>query len=418
MLQNKYQQISDLLLLFITFFLSNFSAFIHYIWLIPEVVLIETAIWLIVAIVIVWILKRHGLLSVFVANLGKNWIILPFAAYAGFSIFWSVSWEISLSRWLILLFTIITGGYIGLRYTMDELVRYLSVFGVYILVVSSLFILLIPDLGVMNYYTIHGAWKGLYWHKNHMGFVAAFTNTLFLINIVYSFGLKRKLALPWIPLYLFSLFFVYQTDSVAAYITTVFLHVVIILTLLLLKYRERLRSSNYVIFGIIVIVALIVLYDNLDLFFKFFNRSPTLTGRLPMWSILFETYFSRRPVLGYGFNAFWYVGSYRVAMGLAAGYPDQIVIADNGFIDILMNTGYFGLALFLLFYFGAWARSVRYAAKAKDIIGLFPVFLMVYTLMANVSWSLIFENEGFFMLIIISVLFCVANGSASRNQDR
>jgi O-antigen ligase len=130
-----------------------------------------------------------------------------------------------------------------------------------------------------------------------------------------------------------------------------------------------------------------------------------------MWGHLFDTYFRTRPVLGYGFNAFWYIEPYREEMALAAGYPDQVVIADNGFIDILINTGYSGLALFLVLYLGAWWHSIKYAIKAADITGFFPLILMVYTLIANISWSLIFENESFFMLIMISVLFSISTGS-------
>ena len=114
-------------------------------------------------------------------------------------------------------------------------------------------------------------------------------------------------------------------------------------------------------------------------------------------------------MIGYGFNAFWYIESHQVAVQQAAGYPDPIIIADNGFIDILINTGFVGLFLFLIFYFGLWWRSIAFASKAKDIIGVFPVILMSYTLVANITWSLIFENEGFFMLLMISVLFYVTS---------
>jgi hypothetical protein len=37
---------------------------------------------------------------------------------------------------------------------------------------------------------------------------------------------------------------------------------------------------------------------------------------------------------------------------------------------------------------------------------------MSFTLLANVSWSLIFENESFIMLIMISVLFCISDSTA------
>ena len=135
-----------------------------------------------------------------------------------------------------------------------------------------------------------------------------------------------------------------------------------------------------------------------------------------MWNFLFDHYLSQRPLVGYGFNAFWYVDTHKVIVQQAAGYPDPIIIADNGFIDILINTGYIGIILFSIFYFGAWWRSIAYALKAKDILGTFPVILMSYTLIANISWSLIFENESFFMLIMLAVLFYMSRSSQAEDQ--
>lgn len=411
MQQNNYQKISDLLLVFGLFFLSNATAFLYVVWIVPDLVFMAGVVWLILAAFSVWILYKHNLISKLFENLKRNWVIFPFLIFSGLSIFWSVYWQVSLYRWLILIFTIITGGYIGLRYNIKEIIRLLSVFGVYILFISSILIFFAPKIGVMNYYVIQGAWKGLYWHKNHMGLIAAFINILFLINVVYSLQSKEKGALAWGLLYLFSLFFVYQTDSAGAYMTVIFLHGVILLALILLKFGKYFHRSHYLIFFTVLVFAALILYINLEFVFSIFNRSPTLTGRIPMWTYLFNAYLSKRPLFGYGFNAFWCVDAYRVAMGEAAGYPDPIVIADNGFIDILINTGYSGLILFLIFYFGAWWHSIKYAMKARNINGVFPLILMFYTLIANISWSLLFENEGFFMLIMISVLFSISGGA-------
>jgi O-antigen ligase len=409
MLQKSYQQTSDLLFTFGLFFLSNLSALIVILWLIPQFVFLESIIWLIAATFSLWILNRRNLTDKFLENLRRNWIILPFLVFSGLSIFWSVDWEISLYRWLILVFTIIAAAYIGLRYDIKKFVEVLSVFGIAILFVGLFFVIFLPEIGVMNYYSIQGAWKGLYWHKNHMGLIATFINILFLINILDSQQSKEKRILLWAPLYLFSLLFLYQSDSAAALIVTIFLHGIIFLALMLIKFRKKIHSYHYVILIIALIFASVILYMNIDYFFQLFNRNSTLTGRIPMWSHLFGTYFSQRPFGGYGFNAFWYVHSHRVAMQHAAGYPDPIVIADNGFIDILINTGYIGLFLFSIFYFGVWWRSIRYASQATGIYGIFPVILMSYTLLANISWSLIFENESFFMLIMITILFCISS---------
>jgi exopolysaccharide production protein ExoQ len=352
----------------------------------------------------------------FTDTLKRNWMILPFMVFSGFSIFWSVTRDISLYRWLVLLCTLITGGYIGLRYSLKEIIRLLSVFGVYILLVSSIFVFLFPDIGIMNYYTIQGAWQGVYWHKNHMGLISTFINILFLINIIDSLQSKGKNIWLWGLLYIFSFVFIYQTDSVASYLTTILVHALVILGLAWLKFRERIRRVHYWIFALALVFASLFLYLNIERFLGIFNRNTTLTGRIPMWSYLFTAYIDKRPLTGYGFNAFWYVKSHQEATQQAAGYPDTIIIADNGFLDILVNTGYIGLGLFLIFYSNVWWQSLRYAGKAKEITGLFPMILMSFTLIANISWSLIFENEGFFMLLMVSVLFCISSGTTLIRQ--
>jgi len=407
MIHKSNLRTSELLLVFFAILFSNFTAFFGTIWLRPMVVLINTLLWSILAILCILNLLRYDLLSNFYINLKRNWIILPFFIFSGISIFWSIFRDISLYRWLILFFTIITGGYIGLRYNLQEIIKSLSSFGLWVIFLSLILVIFMPYIGVMNYINIQDAWRGLYWHKNHMGLIASFVSILFLINIINSFRMKEKIKFVWILLYIFSLFFVYETDSVAAYITTLLLNGGIVLILLWLKFRNKIQKYHYLLFLVFLLLISIVLYLNIDRFFGIFNRNTSLTGRIPMWSYLYNTYFIKRPIGGYGFNAFWYGASHRIGMQ-AVGYADPIVIADNGFIDILVNTGFIGLFLFSIFYLGAWWRSIKCARKANEINDFFPIILMAFTLIANISWSLIFENESFFMLIMITLLFYIS----------
>ena len=417
MIQKSNLRTSELLLVFFAFLFSNLTAFIGIIWLRPMVVLINVVLWSIITIFCIWSLKRNNLISSFFMNLKRNWFILPFLIFSGFSIIWSVSKDISFYRWLILIFTIITGGYIGLRYNLRETISSLSSFSLWIIFLSIILVVFFSYIGVMDYHIIQGAWKGIYWHKNHMGLIASFVSILFLINIVNSFREKRKLKFAWIFLYVISLLVIYGSDSVAAYFTTLFSNGGIVLAQIWLNFRSKIQKRHYIILVIILIFISLVIFINIDRFFSIFNRNATLTGRIPMWSYLYNTYISNRLLGGYGFNAFWYLASHRVAVGLAAGYPDPFVIADNGFIDIFVNIGVIGLFLFLIFYLGAWWRSIKFAWKANNINGFFPLIVMAFTLIANISWSLLFENENFFMLIMITLLFCISkNGLMVEKQ--
>ena len=409
MIQERVRQISDKLLIFCLFFIANASALFYVYWLLPEFVIIELVFWFFLSVASIWYLKQDEKLTLFADTLRRNWFIFPFLIFSGLSILWSVFWEISAYRWLMFILTIISGGYIGLKYDLKKQVQLLSMFGVFVLSFATFLVFFVPDIGVQNYDIIQGAWKGPYWHKNHMGFITSFINILFLLRTIYSIQTREKHKFFWGALYIGSLLFIFPTDSVGAYLTTIFLHGVILLTLLWSKFGRRLQRTHYLIFSGVALLASILLLNNLDVFFGVFNRNTMLTGRVPLWTFLFKHYLSQRPLWGYGFNAFWYLESHRVVMQQNVGYLDQIIIADNGFIDILINTGFVGLFLFAIFYIGAWWKSIVYAFKAVDIYDYFPVVLMSFTLISNISWSLMFENEGFFMLIMISILFSITD---------
>lgn len=404
-------------LVFFAFFMSNFSAFFNTLWLVPQTVVAISAFWLYLALVSVWILATKKSLSSFLEIVKRNWFIFPFLVFSAISIFWSISWEISLYKWLTFLFTIIVGGAIGVCYDLKEISILLSGFGLWILIISAYLIFFIPYIGVMNYHIIQGAWRGLYWHKNHFGLIASFINLLFLINLIESIKVKEKQKYAWGLLYLLSLFFIYKSDSVAAYFTTLCLTAGIFIAFLWLRFRKKIRRIHYGIFFSVLILLFFAAFLNRNLIFGIFNRNASLTGRVPMWTFLLNTYLSKRPVLGYGFNAFWYDNLHRIAVQAAAHYPDPIVISDNGFIDILMSTGVVGLLLFLLFYFGIWWRAAKLVKQAKDLFGFFPLILMCFTLIANISWSLLFENESFFMLSMVTVLFSISKISGDSVND-
>jgi O-antigen ligase len=413
MLQKRYERTSDWLLIFSVFFISSLSSFISVIWLNPQLVFGETVSLFMLAGLSLWLSNKYNLLPKFIKSLKINWYIFPFLIFAGLSIFWSINWLISLLRWLFLVFTIIIGGYIGLRFDVKKIIGLLSGFGFYVLFLSAIIIILLPQAGIMYYYIIQGAWKGLYWHKNHMGFIAAFIAILFFFNFIETIYKKNSQAWVMGIAYIISLVFVYKSDSVGAEFTTIFLHGFILAALFWLKYKDRIQPVHYWIFTGVAVSILIIILFNLDGIFGLFNRSTSLTGRIPMWINLYNVYFTKHPVLGYGFNAFWYVDSHREIMHLISGYPDQIVISDNGFIDILINTGYIGLFLFLILYFWIFWRSIQYASKAQYLSDLFPLALMVYVTISNISWTLMFENESLFMLIMIAVLFSITKPQVS-----
>ena len=400
--------LSDTFLFFAALILSNIPVLFLPIWLLPQIVFPVAFLWIVFTVFVIYKLMRKNLSTSFLIVLKENWLIFPFVIYSAVSLSWSVAPEISIARWLTLICTIVFCGYIGVQYSLSQISDALAMFGAYLLMLCVAMIISVPDVGIMNYYSIQGAWKGIFWHKNHMGLIATFFNVLFLLKLLISYKRDIKEFVVWCLLYLFSLILIYKTDSVAAYMTLILMHGFIFLALGYLKYKDKLTKSHYLFMLLLLAGFGFVVFINADFVLGLFNRNATLTGRVPMWSHLFDLYLSKRPFLGYGFNGFWHVLSHEVVMGEVAHYPDPIIISDNGFIDMLISGGFIGLFLFAIFYFGIWQRVVKFSFQARSIIDLFPIVLMVYIFLANLTWSLLFENEGLFMLLMVTVLFTIS----------
>src|SRR3546814_5554100 len=67
------------------------------------------------------------------------------------------------------------------------------------------------------------------------------------------------------------------------------------------------------------------------------SGDPTsLTGRVPLWSVLIEHYVSDRPLLGHGFQGFW---TPRHIVEVSAYQDWAIVFAHSAYVDMLLDLG-------------------------------------------------------------------------------
>jgi len=408
---------SGLFLFLAALVLANIPVLFLPIWLLPQVLFPVTYAWVILTIFVIYKLIGRNLLNKLLSIFWINWFIFPFLLYSAISLLWSVVPDISVARWLTLVCVIVISGYIGIQYNLNQIADVLDKFGAYVLMLSIVVVFSVPVVGIMNYHSIQGAWKGLFWHKNHMGLLACFFCILFFVKILESYKQNIKEFIIWCLLYLISLILIYKSDSVAAYMTFILVHGFIFLMSGYLKYKNKLNKLHYIIFLLILGVMGLAVFSNADIVLGLFNRKTNLTGRVPMWMHLFDLYLSKRPLIGYGFNAFWYVLSHEVVMGIVAHYPDPIIISDNGFIDILMNGGFVGLSLFTLFYLGVWVQVIKFSGKARVISDFLPLIIMVYIFLANLTWSLLFENEGTFMLIMLVVSFSISSSGRKMTTD-
>lgn len=405
-----FQSRLDDFVLILAFILANLRA-LMFVFLYPDTSVllgpawIEIALWLVVALMVVYQLKRRNQIAEYAVKWEKSWPLIVFVLLALVSAFWSLDPVVTLFRALELFFATLIASYIGTYYRPHQFLEFLFWFGAILLILTVAMVFGAPKTGTMYWAPFYGAWRGIYWHRNHLASITALLTMIFLCRLLIAFESRNTKGFLDGIFYIFSLVVLFFAKSATGYILYLVLNFFVLCFWLWVRFSARLqRKHYYIILGIFVVGSILVL-SNLDFVLGLFNRSSNLTGRTALWSYLVRDVVSQRPWWGHGFGAFWTLDAMREQVRQHIGWPSQPLIGDNGFIDILVHVGTIGLLVFLTVLVIATIRSVRYAIAHRTLESFFPLSIMIYAFFANISFSLFAETEVFVWLLIMAVLF-------------
>lgn len=207
-----------------------------------------------------------------------------------------------------------------------------------------------------------GAWRGLFTHKN----VAARFYTLYLALLVAK--IVRKLTLIDLLLISLTSFFILNSDSSTGVIVSS-----IILILGGIKFSIRTQAGATIVFffaAISSITALVFFLSNLSELIQLFQDPASFTGRVSLWQILW-TNFSKKLLLGYGYNGFWTQDLIYFLIPYSDFYS-TISQSHNGYLDVFLQFGFFiGGSIIYVFTI----VPLYYCFKFKE--NSFSIFLVV-----------------------------------------
>jgi len=131
-----------------------------------------------------------------------------------------------------------------------------------------------------------------------------------------------------------------------------FLGQFVVLVLIIHKLRHKInivKVGVFVILGFILFVSL-PLFQGQDVFTRFQKAenediSDYSHGRLSAWPQMLKAY-SKKPILGYGFNSF--------SREFSIKYTGKAFATHNYYIDIVFTTGIVGFFLFVLIFYKIW----------------------------------------------------------------
>jgi exopolysaccharide production protein ExoQ len=349
----------------------------------------------------------------------KNKAILLLLGFAVLSVAWSQEPGITVRQSLALTGTSLFGMYLGFRYTFQEQLR-LVAWALGICAVGSLLVLaVLPEYGLMSTGEYAGTWRGVFIHKNWLGETMALAASCFLLLLM---GKRRRL----VPIggLLLSVFLMMGSRSMTGLAVCLILALLVPVFGVLRWSRMRLRYSLSV--PMLVVAAIVVsgmgLWTVLD--FRHFSlalgRDPTFSGRTYVWSAALDMLHGHS-WLGYGYGAFW-VGAGEEGVFTpnpahwslgGAGDMAQIVgwpvsHAHNGFLNLLLDLGALGMALFLIGYLLSLWRAVRWVRITKKAEDLWPLLYLAFLTLFNITESSILKRNNIFWALYVAVAVSLA----------
>lgn len=285
-----------------------------------------------------------------------GWSLQAITAFIGFALASSMSWK-----------DIAT----ALRHALTVIVGFSLLFEVAVALIVRGPILPIwnqhpgPHPALSNYWSrgtiFHGAAiQGIQGNRNLLAFTALLALILVLIEIarrVSKWRRMRKRRRLW-TLYVAGLLAAVALVLTRSATVEVAAAAVIIATLAALLARrlsQLQRWTMYIAFAVVVAVGFVVTILERNHLLSMFHRSDDLTGRVAIWDKVIHLA-SEHPLLGWGWISYW-APWVKPFDGLAVRKGTAYLQAHNAFLDVWLQVGVIGAAIFVFLVAMTTARS-------------------------------------------------------------
>ena len=194
-----------------------------------------------------------------------------------------------------------------------------------------------------------GIWRGVAPHKNTLGQISLIAVIFFAAIFNKDKSLKSR-ALNTV-LIMIGVVLIFGSKSS----TTIVTFVIILLfstTVLVDKFFEPIGIRKTVsllitfVFFLIFSAIIFMVPEILEALVSSTGKDLTFTGRVDLWADIWEEV-QKHPLNGAGFQGYWVITSSKVVQ-LYEIYPWLPIQAHNGYLDIINELGFIGIALFAL----------------------------------------------------------------------
>jgi O-antigen ligase len=231
-----------------------------------------------------------------------------------------------------------------------------------------------------------GDWRGIFAHKNVLGSIMAMG--LLVESCVQSTSAKSRAGkYCWVGVQIILL----ANSRSATAMISLMVAFAFAWFLNILRHRQK-GSQRLVLFVLpLLVLVLAICAINFDFATAMIGKSPTLTGRIPLWRGVIAM-IRRRPLLGYGYSGFWGDASWESKLVTSDTF--DAYYSHDGYLEILLSVGVVGFTLVALFIGSGIRRAVAWAATHRSPHALWPFLFLTFFLFHNITeCSLLWQNS-------------------------
>jgi O-antigen ligase len=250
----------------------------------------------------------------------------------------------------------------------------------------------IAFLGIQGNLASGGPIQGLFGSRNLLGLVALIALVTFLVELLTQSATR---LVAWFSIAAATLTILFTRSPV----TLGTLAALLLATLVLLALRRATpslrRVAQFVLIGAVSVTLLLVFIFRSPLI-AVLNAESEFETRYTLWKQVL-TVIGLRPVEGVG-----WVGGWRRDVPPYVSFGGHSS-ALNAFLDVWLQVGIVGLALFIALLGLALVRSWLLGSNKPSVVYIWPVLVLITLVIVSAAESTVLSGIGWFTLVIVTL---------------
>lgn len=340
----------------------------------------------------------------YVATRDIPWLLLTVISIA--SIFWSAAPQVTLTDIRPFIRASLLGLYLARYYSIKDLIRLLTWIFSIVTILSLVFVLVLPGSATHDG-SIGSPWRGIFLYKNILARIATLAAMLYL-TIAIDNRRRRWVALTGFSLAVALLLGSQGKTSLASF----FILLCLLPIYISVKQNYKLQMALYTVLVLLGGWAVIWSASNFEtIIVDGLHKDLTFSGRKIIWDLSLEKAWER-PWLGYGYVGFWPSDEASYVLNNTWAYESKAAgirfNAHSNFIDLFLQVGGIGLALYVVNYLTAFLRVAALLSLTRNIEFLWMLQFVVGQTLFNLSDSATLLSGDGLWTIYLSIVFSTA----------